>query len=41
MGGEDTLETGVDDSKRGGLKGRYAMEALLGFKGFTFWAWGL
>eukprot|EP00439_Symbiodinium_sp_Y106_P012453 s198_g1.t2 len=22
----DTLETGVDDSKRGGLKGRYAME---------------
>ena len=28
-GRQETLESGVDDSQRGGLKGRYAVEALL------------
>lgn len=27
---QETLEEGVDDEKRGGLKGRYAIEAQIG-----------
>ena len=36
---EETLENGVDDAQRGGLKGRYAIEAWWGDQWDGLWGY--